>query len=65
MLVSVGLRVLANAITSNKDIAVHTKMSLNVSHCVVSPAGIAERTASHKIGSHSSTRAGYEAATNT
>ncbi len=47
MLVSVGLPVSANAI--NKDVGVHTKMPLNVRHRVVSPAGIAERTASLKI----------------
>ena len=34
----------ANAI--NKDVGVHTKVSLNVRHRVVSPARIAERTAS-------------------
>ena len=44
MLVSVGLPVSANAI--NKDVGVHTKMFLNVRHRVVSPTGIAERTAS-------------------
>ena len=49
MLVSVGLRVPANAIASNKDVGVHTKMSLNVRHRVVSPACIAERTASLEI----------------
>ena len=49
MLVSVGLRVLAKAIGSNKDVGVPTKMSLNVRHCVVSPACIAERTASLEI----------------
>ena len=37
-----------NAIAIN-DIGVHTKMSLNVSHRVVSPAGIAGRTASLEI----------------
>ena len=46
-LVSVGLPVSANAI--NKDVGVHTKMSLNVRHHVVSAAGIAERTASLEI----------------
>ena len=46
---SVGLRVPANAIASNKDVGVHKKMSLNVSHRVVSPACIAERTASPEI----------------
>ena len=47
MLVSVGLPVSPNAI--NKDVGVNTKMSLNVSHRVVSLAGIAERTASLKF----------------
>ena len=37
----------ANAI--NKDVGVHTKVSLNVRHRVVSPARIAERTASLEI----------------
>ena len=41
------LPVSANAI--NKDVGVHTKMSLNVRHHVVSAAGIAERTASLEI----------------
>ena len=36
LLVSVGLPVSANAI--NKDVGVHTKVSLNVRHRVVSPA---------------------------
>ena len=44
MLMSAGLPVSANAI--NKDVGVHTKASLNVRHRVVSPARIAERTAS-------------------
>ena len=35
--------------SSSKDIGVHTKMSLNVSHRVVSLASIAERTASLEI----------------
>ena len=47
MLVSAGLPVSANAI--NKDVGVHTKVSLNVRHRVVSPARIAERTASLEI----------------
>ena len=33
----------------NKDVGVHTKVSLNVRHRVVSPARIAERTASLEI----------------
>ena len=37
---SVGLRALTNAIASNEDVGVHTKMSLNVRHRVVSPACI-------------------------
>ena len=49
MLVSVGLRASANAIASNKDIGVHTEMSLNVRHRVVNPACIAERTAPLEI----------------
>ena len=40
MLVSVGRRGPANAIAPNEDIGVHTKMSLNVRHRVVSPACI-------------------------
>ena len=40
---SAGLPVSANAI--NKDVGVHTKVSLNVRHRVASPARIAERTA--------------------
>ena len=44
---SAGLPVSANAI--NKDVGVHTKVSLNVMHRVVSPACIAERTASLEI----------------
>ena len=42
---------------------VHTKMSLNVSHRVVSPACIAERTELRlsKSGSSSSTQADYAA----
>ena len=36
--VSVGLRVPANVIATNKDVGVPTKMSLNVRHRVVSPA---------------------------
>ena len=47
MLMSAGLPVSANAI--NKDVGVHTKASLNVRHRVVSPARIAERTASLEI----------------
>ena len=47
--VSVGLRVPANAIATNKDVGVPTKMSMNVRHRVVSPACIAERTASLEI----------------
>ena len=47
MLVSVGLPVSANAI--NKGVGVHTKVSLNVRHRVVSPARIAQRTASLEI----------------
>ena len=47
-------------------VGVHTKVSLNVRHRVVSPARIVERTASLEIGPpNSSTRAGYAAATNT
>ena len=42
-----GPPVSANAI--NKDVGVHTKVSLNVRHRVVSPARIAERTASPEI----------------
>ena len=38
MLVSAGLPVSANAI--NKDVSVHTKVSLNVRHRVVSPARV-------------------------
>ena len=33
----------------SKDVGVHTKVSLNVRHRVVSPARIAERTASPEI----------------
>ena len=47
MLVSAGLPVSANAI--NEDVGVHTKASLNVKHRMVSPARIAERTASCEI----------------
>ena len=47
MLMSAGLPVSANAI--NEDVGVHTKVSLNVRHRVVSPARIAERTASLEI----------------
>ena len=47
MLMSAGLPVSANAI--NKDVGVHTKVSLNVRHRVVSPARIAKRTASPEI----------------
>ena len=50
---SAGLPVSANAINSanatNKDVGVHTKVCLNVRHRVVSPARIAERTASPEI----------------
>ena len=53
MLMSAGLPVSANAINSanatNKDVGVHTKVCLNVRHLVVSPARIAERTASPEI----------------
>ena len=49
MLVSVGPGVSANAIVINKDVGVHTKMPLNVRDRVVSPTGIAERTASLEI----------------
>ena len=49
MLVSVGPGVSANAIAVNKDVGVHTDTSLNVRHRVVSPTGIAERTASLEI----------------
>ena len=49
MLVLVGPRVSANAIAINKDVGVHTKMPLNVRTRVVSPTGIAERTASLEI----------------
>ena len=49
MLVSVGLRVPADAIVSNKDIGVPTKTPVNVRHRVVSPACIAEKTASVEI----------------
>ena len=65
MLVSVGLRVPTSAIASNENIGVPTRMSLNVRHPVISPACIAERTASLEIGSNFSTRTGYAAATNT
>ena len=47
MLMSAGLPVSANAI--NKDVGVHTKVCLNVRLRVVSPARIAERTASPEI----------------
>ena len=47
MLMSAGLPVSANAI--NKDVGVHTEVCLNVRHRVVSPARIAERTASPEI----------------
>ena len=49
MLVLVGPGVSANAIATNEDVGVHTKMSLNVRNRVVSPARIAERTASLEI----------------
>ena len=49
MLVSVGLGVSANAIAINKGVGVHTDTSLNVRHRVVSPTGIAKRTASLEI----------------
>ena len=51
MLVSVGLRVPRNTIVSNKyDVSVHTQIFLNVRHRrVISPAVIAERTASLEI----------------
>ena len=44
----VGPGVSANAIAINKDVGVHTKMPLNVRNRVVSPTGIAERTASSR-----------------
>ena len=47
MLMSAGPPVSANAI--NEDVGVHTKVSLNVRHRVVSPARIAERTVSPEI----------------
>ena len=49
MLVLVGSGVSANAIAINEDVGVHTKMPLNVRNRVVSPTGIAERTASLEI----------------
>ena len=49
MLVLVGPGVSANAIAINEDVGVHTKMPLNVRNRVVSPTGIAERTASLEI----------------
>ena len=49
MLVLVGPGVSANAIATNEDVGVHTKMPLNVRNRVVSPARIAERTASLEI----------------
>ena len=49
MLVLVGPGVSANAIATNEDVGVHTKMPLNVRNRVVSPTGIAERTASLEI----------------
>ena len=50
MLVSVGLRVPRNTIVSSKnDVGVHTQIFLNVKHRVISPAVIAERTASLEI----------------
>ena len=49
MLVLVGPGVSANAIAINEDVGVHTKMPLNVRTRVVSPTGIAERTASLEI----------------
>ena len=49
MLVLAGPSVSANAIAINKDVGVHTKMPLNVRTRVVSPTGIAERTASLEI----------------
>ena len=54
MLVLVGPGVSANAIAINaiainKDVGVHMKMPLNVRNRVVSPTGIAERTASLEI----------------
>ena len=48
MLVLAGPGVSANAIAIN-DVGVHTKMPLNVRNRVVSPTGIAERTASLEI----------------
>ena len=39
----------ANAIAINKDVGVHTDTSLSVRRRVVSPTGIAERTASLEI----------------
>ena len=49
MLVLAGPGVSANAIAINEDVGVHTKMPLNVRNRVVSPTGIAERTASLEI----------------
>ena len=64
MLVSVGLPVSANA--TNKDVGVHTKVSLNVRHRVVSPSPHRPKELRlSKSGSNSSTRTGYVAATNT
>ena len=61
---SAGLPVSANAI--NEDVGVHTKVSLNVRHRVVSPAQHRRKELRlPKSGSNSSTRAGYAAATNT
>ena len=66
MLVSAGLPVSANAI--NKDVGVHTKVSLNVMHRVLcqnsaQPASTKELRIS-KSGSNSRTRTGYSAAAN-
>ena len=49
MLVSIGLVCRRTPSHIINNIGVHTKMSLNVSHRVVSPAGIAGRTASLEI----------------
>ena len=49
MLVLAGPSVSVNAIATNKGVGVHTKMPLNVRTRVVSPIGIAERTASLEI----------------
>ena len=53
--VSAGLPVSANA--TNEDVGVHTKVSLNVRHRVVSPAASPKELHLSKSGSNSSTRA--------